>query len=146
MRKGAVILKRLGDKRNVISIQDYERRHPMRPLPISQIRETKWEFNDLTERERKQFWQAIDELQSQILYAKLEAKASDLLILMNGITFEKLAEAYKNYVVYACLEKERHVSVFGIEIKIDQTLGNDQFWIMKRICEVNINYGEERSN
>ena len=25
MRKGAVILKRLGDKRNVISIQDYER-------------------------------------------------------------------------------------------------------------------------
>lgn len=27
MRRGAVILKRLGDKRNVISIQDYERRH-----------------------------------------------------------------------------------------------------------------------
>ena len=27
MRKGVVILKRLGDKRNVISIQDYERRH-----------------------------------------------------------------------------------------------------------------------
>lgn len=96
----------------------------------------------MTERERKQFWQAIDKLQSQILYAKLEAKASDLLILMNGITFKKLAEVYKNYVVYACLEKKRHVSILGIEIKIDSTLDNDQFWIMKRICEVNVNHGE----
>lgn len=96
----------------------------------------------MTERERKQFWQAINELQSQIPYAKLEAKASDLLILMNGITFERLAEAYKNYVVYACLGKERYVSIFGIEVRIDPKLGNDQFWIMKRICEVNVNHGE----
>lgn len=115
----------------------------MRPLPISQIRKTKWEFNDLTEREKTLFWKAIAELQSQISYAKLEANASDLLILMNGITFEKLAEAYKNYVVYACLEKERHVSIFGIEVRIDPTLGNDQFWIMKRIYEVGINHGED---
>lgn len=98
----------------------------------------------MTERERKDFCQAVNELYHKIAYAKQEAELSDFIILMNSVTFAKLCVAYQPYVmVYSDIIDERYASIFGIEVKIAPTLDDDQLWLVKRIYEVDIKHGND---
>lgn len=91
----------------------------------------------MTERKRKDIFQAFNELHHKIAYAEQEADSSDLIVLMNRITFEKLCIAYYGNV------DEHYISFFGVEVKIAPTLDDDQLWLVKRIYEVDIENGND---
>lgn len=99
----------------------------------------------MTERERKDFCQAVNELYHKIAFAKLtDAEPSDLIILMNSFTFAKLCVAYQPYVMFSSgIIDERYISIFGVEVKIAPTLDDDQLWLMKRMYEVDIEHGND---
>lgn len=98
----------------------------------------------MTERERKDFCQAINELYHKIAYAKQEAELSDFIILMNSFTFAKLCVAYQPYVMFSSgVIDEHYISFFGVEVKIAPTLDDDQLWLMKRMYEVDIKHGND---
>lgn len=99
----------------------------------------------MTERDRNDFYQAINELYYKITYAKLtDAEPSDLIILMNSVTFAKLCVVYQQHAVFPSnIIDERYISMFGVEVKIAPTLGDDQLWLTKRIYEVDIKHGDD---
>lgn len=99
----------------------------------------------MTERDRKDFFQAIYELHQKITYVKLmDAESSDLIILMNSVTFAKLCVAYQPYVMFSSgVIDEHYISFFGVEVKIAPTLDDDQLWLMKRMYEVDIEHGND---
>ena len=111
----------------------------MRPLPISQIRETKWEFNDLRTgetlmvKESRYFNELALHMKDAIYRAEAYgASYDDLVITMNHKTLSKLLKMLNPYLTVQSPYGEH---MFGLPIRLDMDMQDGHVCLMERKYE-----------